>query len=128
MQILTPVDHVLHLSLSPVPSPEVEISGVSNSSTHVFGSSLSLNCTIRPQGGDNVDTPTTVISSWDTPNPTYGGDNDANATSVDLNIASLETADSGVYKCSANVVDCSGNEYVVDSTTAHASKSIIVSK
>ena len=68
------------------------------------------------------------MSSWDVPNTAYGGDNDANATSVDLNIASLETADSGVYSCSANVVDSSGSEYVVDSPTGSGTISIVVSK
>ena len=114
----------------PVPSPEVEISGVTNGSEFVSGSSLSLTCTIRPQEGDYVDTPTTVMSSWDAPNiiHVYGGDNDANTTSMDLNITSLETADSGVYSCSANVVDSSGSEYVVDSPTGNNIISIIVRK
>ena len=94
----------------------------------VSGSYFSLTCTIQPQRENYVDTPTTVMSSWDTPNTTYGGDNDANATSVDLNIASLETADSGVYSCSANVVDSSGSEYIVNSATGNDAISIVVSK
>ena len=116
------------LYLSPVPSPEVEISGVTNGSEFVSGSSLSLTCTINPQRGDYVDTPTTVMPRWDVPNTAYGGDNEDDATSVDLNIASLETADSGVYSCSANVVDSSRSEYVVDSTTESGTISIVVSK
>ena len=101
---------------------------MTSGSEFVSGSSLSLTCTIRPQGGDYVDTPSTVMSRWDAPNTAYDGDNDANATSVNLNIASLETADSGVYNCSANVVDSSGSEYVVDSTTGSGTISIVVSK
>ena len=68
------------------------------------------------------------MSSWNAPNTAYGGDNENGATSVDLNIASLETADSGVYSCSANVVDSSGSEYVVDSITGNDTISIVVSK
>ena len=74
-----------------------------------------------------MDTPTTVMSIWYAPNTTYGGNNDANATSVKLNIASLETADSGVYRCSANVVDSIGSEYIVDSPTGSGTISITVS-
>ena len=101
---------------------------MSSGSEFVSGSSLSLTCTIQRQGGDYVDTPTTVLSSWNAPNTTYGGDNEADASSVDLNIASLETADSGNYMCSADVVDSSGSEYVVNSTTATDTTSIVVSK
>ena len=101
---------------------------MTSGSEFVSGSSLSLTCTIRPQGGDSVDTPTTVMSRWDAPNAAYDRDNDANATSVDLNIGSLETADSGVYLCLANVVESSGSKYVVDSTTGNNSISIVVSK
>ena len=106
----------------------MEISGVSSGSEFVSGSSLSLTCTIQRQGGDYVDTPTTVMSSWDAPNTAYDRDNEANASSVDLDIDSLETADSGDYMCSADVVDSSGSEYVVNSTTATDTISIVVSK
>ena len=75
-----------------------------------------------------MDTPTTVISRWDAPNTAYGGDSEEDATSVDLNIASLERADSGVYSCSANVVDSSDNKYIADSTIATAFERIIISK
>ena len=111
-----------------VPSPEVKLFGVSSGSTRVLGSSVSLTCTIQHQRGRYVDTPTTVISSWDAPNNIYSGDNEDNVTSVDLNIASLGTADSGVYRCLANMVDSSGNEYIADSSTATASESIVISK
>ena len=121
---------VINAQYTLVPSPEVEVSGVTSGSEFVSGSSLSLTCTIQPQGGNYVDTPTTVMSRWYTPNTAYiyDGDNDANAISVNLNIVRLETADSGVYRCSANVVDSSGSEYVVDSSTGSGTISITVSK
>ena len=50
------------------------------------------------------------------------------ATTLDLNIASVQTADTGVYTCSASVTDSSGSVYVVDSTSATDTVSITVSK
>ena len=98
-----------------VPSPVVALSGISGGSEFVSGSSFSLTCSIQPQGVEHVDTPTTVMSSWDAPSSEYDTDNPANASSVVLDIASLQTADTGDYTCSALVSDSSGSGYVVDS-------------
>ena len=63
-----------------------------------------------------MDTPTTVMSSWNAPNDIYDGDNTPNDTSVYLTISSVETADSGAYICSAIVTDDSSDSgYIVDS-------------
>ena len=94
----------------------------------VAGSSLSLTCSIQPQGGSSVDTAATVMSSWDAPDSMYDGQNTANATSVLLDIASVQTADTGVYTCSASVTDSTGSVYVVDSEPATGTISITVSK
>ena len=85
----------------------------------VSDSPLSLTCSIQPS---SVDTPTTVMSSWTAPNHTV------NATSVELMISSVETADSGDYICSVRVTDSSGSEYVVDSEPETDSVNIVVSK
>ena len=94
----------------------------------VSGSPLSLTCSIQPPGGSSVDTPTTVIPSWNTPNDIYDRNTTPNATSVDLTIPSVQTADSGAYICSATVTDSSGSRYVVDSQPATYTVSITVSK
>ena len=91
----------------------------------VFGSPLSLTCSIQPS---SVDTPTTVMSSWTAPNSVYNRVNAVNDTSVELMIFSVETADSGDYICSARVTDSSGSEYVVDNDLATYTLSILVSK
>ena len=91
----------------------------------VSGSALSLTCSIQPS---SVDTPTTVMSSWTAPNSVYNRINAVNATSVELMISSVETADSGEYICSVRVTDFSGSEYVVDSELATDSVNIVVSK
>ena len=111
----------------PVPSPVVMVSGPAESEL-VAGSSLSLTCSIQPQGGSSVDTAATVMSSWDAPDSMYDGQNTANATSVLLDIASVQTADTGVYTCSASVTDSTGSVYVVDSEPATGTISINVSK
>ena len=77
----------------------------------VSGSPLSLTCSIQPS---SVDTPTTVISNWSAPNSTYNRVNAVNATSVELMISSVETADSGDYICSVRVTDSSGSLNVID--------------
>ena len=75
-----------------------------------------------------MDTSTTVISSWNTPNDIYDRDNTPNDISMDLTIPSVQTADSGAYICSATVTDSSGGRYVVDSQPATDTLSITVSK
>ena len=91
----------------------------------VSGSPLSLSCSIQPS---SVATPTTVMSNWTAPNSAYNRVNAVNATSVELMISSVETADSGDYTCSVRVTDSSGSEYVVDSEPATYSVNIVVSK
>ena len=75
-----------------------------------------------------MDTPTTVMSSWDAPNSAYDRVNTANEMSVGLVISSVQTADSGDYICSASVTDSSDSVYVVDSDTATDIVNITVSK
>ena len=95
----------------PDPSPVVAVSCLAKS-VLVSGSSLSLTCSIQPLGGGSVDTAATIMSSWDAPDSMYGGQNTANATSVPLDIASVQTADTGVYTCSVSVTDSTGSIYV----------------
>ena len=111
----------------PVPSPDVTVSPLTQSEL-VSGSPLSLTCSIQPRGGSSVDTPTTVRSSWNSPNDIHNGDNTVNYTSVDLTISSVETADSGSYICSATVTDSSDSRYVVDSQPVTDTVTITVSK
>ena len=97
----------------------------------VSGSSLSLTCSIQPQGGGSVDTAATITSSWDAPDNVRNTDSTVTATSatiLELNIASVQTADAGVYTCSASVTDSTGSVYVVDSDPATDTFSIIVGK
>ena len=68
------------------------------------------------------------MSSWDAPSSEYDRDNPANASSVVLDIASLQTADTGDYTCSASVSDSSGSGYVMDSEEVTDTVSITVSK
>ena len=97
----------------------------STESELVSGSALSLTCSIQP---NSVDTPTTVMSTWTAANNVYNRVNAVNATSVELMISSVETADSGDYICSVRVTDSSGSEYVVDSEPETDSVNIVVSK
>ena len=73
-----------------------------------------------------MDTAATIMSSWDAPD--NARNTATSATSLDLNIASVQTADTGVYTCSASVTDSSGSVYVTNSTSASDSFSITVSK
>ena len=112
-----------------VPSPVVTVFGPAESELHIVsGSTLSLTCSIQPQGGSSVDTAATIMSSWDAPDSIYDGQNTPSATSVPLDIASVQTADTGVYTCSASVTDSTGSVYVVDSEPATDTISIAVSK
>ena len=106
----------------------VTLFGISEGDEFVSGSSLTLTCSIEPRSGAYVDTPTTVISSWDAPNNVHDRANEPNATSVVLNILNLETADSGDYTCFSSVIDSSDSEYIENSMQTNISKSIIVSK
>ena len=78
-----------------------------------------------------MDTAATIMSSWDAPDNARNTDSISTATiatSLDLNIASVQTADTGVYTCSASVTDSTGSVYVVDSEPASDAVSITVSK
>ena len=108
--------------LSPVPSPLVVVHAPEREL--VAGSSLSLSCTITPL---SVDTPTTIASTWTTPNTTLV-QNAVNDTSVDLIISNVKTADSGVYICSSTVIDSTSSMYIMDSEPGRNSTAIIVSK
>ena len=111
----------------PVPSSVVTVSGPAESEL-VSGSSLSLTCSIQPQGGSSVDTAATIMSSWDAPDNARSTATATSATSVLLDIASVQTADTGVYTCSASVTDSSTNVHVIDSEPTTNSVSITVSK
>ena len=104
---------------SSVPSPMVTV--FSEELVLVSGSSLSLSCSIRPI---LVDTPTTIMSSWTTPNSSRID----NAVNVDLNIPGVVTADSGLYTCSATVIPSSESQYILSSHPGNTSTRIIVSK
>ena len=78
-----------------------------------------------------MDTAATIMSSWDAPDNARNTDSTSTVTSaasLDLNIASVQTADTGVYICSASVTDSSGSVYVMNSTSTTDTVSIIVSK
>ena len=114
----------------PVPSPVVNVSGPAELEL-VAGSSLSLTCSIQPQGGGSVNTAATIMSSWDAPDNARNRDSTSTATSattLELNITSVQTADTGVYTCSASVTDSSGSVYVMNSTSATDTVNITVSK
>ena len=114
----------------PVPSPVVMVSSQAELEL-VAGSSLSLTCSIQPQGCSSVYTAATIMSSWDAPDSARNTKSTANATSaasLELDIASVQTADTGVYTCSANMTDSSGSVYVVDNDPATDTFSITVSK
>ena len=114
------------VSLS-VPSPVVTVSGPAESEL-VASSTLSLTCSIQRQEGSSVNTASTIMSSWDAPDSMYDGQNTPSATSVPLDIASVQTADTGVYTCSASVTDSTGSVYVIDSEPATDNVNITVSK
>ena len=94
----------------------------------VSGSSLILICSIAWPSLVSVTTPTTITSRWIAPNNVYDRLNDVNATSVELVIPSVETADSGDYICSATLTDSSGSSYILDSQPATDTISVVVSK
>ena len=110
------------VSSSAVPSPLVVVHALEE--VLVAGSSFSLSCSITPF---LVDTPTTVTSSWTTPNisPVQ---NPLDDTSAVLNIANASTADSGVYTCVSTVNDSTSSVYIMDSEPGNNSTTIVVSK
>ena len=124
------VNVVLMCVPPPVPSPVVMVSGPAESEL-VAGSSLFLTCSIQSQEGGSVDTAATVMSSWDAPDNARNTDSTAiatSATTLELDIASVQTADTGVYTCSASVTDSTGSVYVIDSALATDTVTITVSK
>ena len=54
--------------------------------------------------------------------------NEENDTNPMLDISSVETADSGVYSCTARAIDTSGSQYIMSSIIQNHTVSIIVSK
>ena len=67
------------------------------------------------------------MSNWTTPTGSYDAMN-VNSTTVELTKAVVETADSGMYICSARVIDSSGNPYVEDSELVTNETNVVVSK
>ena len=45
-----------------------------------------------------------------------------------LNISSVETADSGVYSCTASAIDTSGSQYILSSVIHNDTVDVTVSK
>ena len=113
-----------------VPMPVVTISGVDNGAELNSGSSLSLICSIQPQGMEYVDTPVTVVYSWDVPSSghEYNITNQTNAPAVSLDIVSLTASDSGSHSCRGNLADSSGSRYIMKSEGMAHTLSIRVSK
>ena len=86
----------------------------------VSGSTFSLTCSISPY---SVDTPFIILSNWTTPEIGHDRINEAM-----LDISSVETADSGVYSCSARAIETSGSQYIVSSIVHTDTVNITVSK
>ena len=110
-----------------VPRPSVEVSAVET--VLVSGTNLSLLCSIMPP---NVDTSIILQSNWTTPVMSHdrvNADNDATPT---LNISGVETADSGIYSCTARAIDANGSQYILgsrihtDMVDVTVSKSLVV--
>ena len=92
----------------------------------ISGSPLSLSCSIEPA---SVDTPITVTPNWTFPDSGSEGHVEVhNDTRLELKVASVETADTGDYTCSARVTDSSESEYVIASDLGTHTIRIIVSK
>ena len=91
----------------------------------VSGSTLSLTCSMTPY---SVDTPFIILSNWTTSEIRHDRINDDNDTNAMLDISGVETADSGIYSCSARAIDISGSQYIMSSIIQNHTVSIIVSK
>ena len=89
----------------------------------VSGSTLLLTCSISPY---SVDTPFIILSNWTTPEIRH--DRITNNTNPTLNISSVETADSGVYSCTASAIDTSGSQYILSSVIHNDTVDVTVSK
>ena len=76
----------------------------------------------------DVDTQITVISNWTTPDSRHEIFSQENDTRLNLDIQSVETANTGDYICTARVIDSSNSEYVTDSELGRDTVHITVSK
>ncbi|CAI8039192.1 Hemicentin-2, partial [Geodia barretti] len=112
-----------HILMVTVPRPVVIVSVPGEEQELVSGSSLSLSCFIQPL---SVDTYTTVLSNWSTPGGRNNRVNAENETSPQLDLSSVETADSGDYNCSVRVTDSTNSLYILDSPLAYNTTTITV--
>ena len=93
----------------------------------VSDSSVSLTCSVHKS--PYVDTPTSTLFFWITPNSTHDRSREVNDTNQDLlTIPSAETTDTGFYICNAAILDSSGSGFIIDSKTPSAYVRIRVSK
>ena len=106
-----------------VPRPSVEVSAVET--VLVSGTNLSLLCSIMPP---NVDTSIILQSNWTTPVMSHDRVNPGNDATPTLNISSVETADSGIYSCTARAIDANGGQYILGSRIHTDMVDVTVSK
>ena len=102
-------------AISSVPMPEITIFGVDNGSELYFGSSLSLICSVQLQQIEYVDTPITIVSSWDTPMSEHDMVKTNNSYIVNHEINTFPRENSGPYTCKASVHVTNESIYVVES-------------
>lgn len=121
--LLSMLTYLLSLSVL-VPTPEVMVMPT-GPIVMVAGSSHVLFCNITPA---YIGTSITVRSNWTKPDDSYTVTNGYNDTSPALNISNVNTADRGVYNCSAIVYDSDNNQYILPSQPGHGSVKIVVSK
>ena len=93
----------------------------------VSDSSVSLTCSVYKS--PYVDTPTSTLFFWMTPNSKHDRSREVNDTNQDLlTIPSAETTDTGFYICYAAIFDSSGAGFIIDNRTNSAYAWITVSK
>ena len=69
-----------------------------------------------------------MISNWTTPDSRHEIFSQEIDTRLNLDIQSVETANTGDYICTAIVIDSSNSEYVMDSELGRDTAHITVSK